>query len=206
MNKISTSVCLNQYVSTFKAYQFHSYFHSMQDFHTSFNWRLSNSKSFHVSKTLLSILVDFNSAMVWMALILPLISNFSSCNATMTPNKCLHDPGSNRSLCVALCLKFQFDPCCNLTLGKSDKHKTLSWFVNTKVHLLLHLLVVVEKKETEYELSWSLKQDRNKMSWGVTEQTQTLIFSFSFSIVILACAYSLVPSLPFCRAHSKCVL
>ena len=37
---------------------------------------------------------------------------------------------------------------------KSDENtKTLSWFVITKVYSLLHLLVVVEKRETEYELS-----------------------------------------------------
>ena len=52
------------------------YFHSMQVFHVSFDWSLSNSKSSQLSRTRLSILTDLNSAIVWMVLILPLNSNF----------------------------------------------------------------------------------------------------------------------------------
>ena len=42
-----------------------------------FHWNLSDSKSPQIFKTLLSILADLN-AEVWMVLIFPLISNYSS--------------------------------------------------------------------------------------------------------------------------------
>ena len=62
--------------------KFASSFYSSKVFHTSFNWnyfhwRISDSKSLCPSRTLQSILVVLNSAVVWMNLILPLISNFS---------------------------------------------------------------------------------------------------------------------------------
>ena len=41
-------------------------------------WNLSDSKSFQVYQTLISILIDLNNAVVWMVLILPLISNSSN--------------------------------------------------------------------------------------------------------------------------------
>ena len=43
-----------------------------------FHWKLSDSKSPQVSRTLLSILVDLNSTVIWIVSILPLISNSSS--------------------------------------------------------------------------------------------------------------------------------
>ena len=43
-----------------------------------FNGSLSDSKSPQVSRTLLSILVDFNNAALWMISTSALISNFSS--------------------------------------------------------------------------------------------------------------------------------
>ena len=43
-----------------------------------FLWSLSDSKSSHVSRTLFSILVDLNNAVVWMVAAHPLISNSSS--------------------------------------------------------------------------------------------------------------------------------
>ena len=43
-----------------------------------FNWSLSNSKPPHVSRTLLSILADFDNALVWMVSTHVLVSNFSS--------------------------------------------------------------------------------------------------------------------------------
>ena len=49
-------------------------FYSMWIFHTSFNWRISDNNFLPVSRTLLNILADFNSAVVWMVSILPLIS------------------------------------------------------------------------------------------------------------------------------------
>ena len=59
------------------------YFHFIQVFHTSFNWWLfhwclTESKSPQVSRTLLSILTDFNNAVVWIVSILPLISSSSN--------------------------------------------------------------------------------------------------------------------------------
>ena len=42
------------------------------------HWILSDSKSFDVSKTLLSILVDLNNAVVWVVSARPLISKPSS--------------------------------------------------------------------------------------------------------------------------------
>ena len=50
------------------------YFHCMQVFYFSFNWSISD-KSIQVSRTLLSILADLNTAVVWMVLILPLVSS-----------------------------------------------------------------------------------------------------------------------------------
>ena len=44
-----------------------------------YHWSLSGSKSPHVSRTLLSIQVDHNNAMIWMILILPLIYSFPPC-------------------------------------------------------------------------------------------------------------------------------
>ena len=43
-----------------------------------FHWRLNYSKSPQVSRTLLSILADFNNAVIWLISIFPLISNSSS--------------------------------------------------------------------------------------------------------------------------------
>ena len=43
-----------------------------------FRWSVSDSKSPQVSRTLLSILVDLNNAVVWMVLTRPLISKSSS--------------------------------------------------------------------------------------------------------------------------------
>ena len=40
-----------------------------------FYWNLSESKSLHIPRTLLSILADFNSAIVWIVLACPFISN-----------------------------------------------------------------------------------------------------------------------------------
>ena len=43
-----------------------------------FHWSLSNSKSPRVSRTFLSILADFNNAVIWMVSTCPLISKSSS--------------------------------------------------------------------------------------------------------------------------------
>ena len=43
-----------------------------------FHWRLSDSKSSHVSWTLLRIVTDLNNAVVWIVLVRPLISKSSS--------------------------------------------------------------------------------------------------------------------------------
>ena len=43
-----------------------------------FHWNLSDSKSSHVSETLLNILIDHNNAVVWMVYTCPLISVFQS--------------------------------------------------------------------------------------------------------------------------------
>ena len=43
-----------------------------------FHWNLSDSKSPHVSRTLLSILANLNNFVVWMVWIFPPISNSSS--------------------------------------------------------------------------------------------------------------------------------
>ena len=43
-----------------------------------FYWKLSDSKSTQISRTLFSILADLNNATVWMVSILPLITNSSS--------------------------------------------------------------------------------------------------------------------------------
>ena len=45
-----------------------------------FHWSLSYSKSPRVSRTLLSILVDFTNSLVWMVFTNPIISNFSICS------------------------------------------------------------------------------------------------------------------------------
>ena len=75
--------------------------------------------------------------------------------------------------------------------GRSDEYiKPLSCFNNTNVYLLLLLLVIVEKRETVYENCvdcFSLSK-RNKMLCGERRQTQTLILTFSFTIVVLACS------------------
>ena len=67
------------------------------------------------------------------------------CTST-TAHKCLYHHGSNRSMRVALHLKCQSDPCCNLTSPmmkrSDDQTKTLYWFTNTKVYLLLSLSII----------------------------------------------------------------
>ena len=75
---------------------------------------------------------------------------------------------------VALHRKCQPDLVIIFTVMKrSVEHtKTSSWFVNIKLFSLLHILVVVEKRETKYE-NWidcvSLTK-RNKMLWGKRER------------------------------------
>ena len=50
-------------------------FHSLWVFHTSVHWSVRGSRSPQVSRTLLSILVDPDNAVVWRVLIFSLISN-----------------------------------------------------------------------------------------------------------------------------------
>ena len=53
---------------------------------------------------------------------------------------------SNGSMNIVLYLKYQSDPCCNLSVLKNDEHtKIPSSFTDANVYLLLHILVVVEK-------------------------------------------------------------
>ena len=64
-------------------YYYHYHFTPLRVVHTSvsrcfFHLRLSGSKTFPVSRTLLSILVDLNEAVVWMFFTCPLISTFFS--------------------------------------------------------------------------------------------------------------------------------
>ena len=49
-----------------------------------FHWSLSDNKSPQVSRTLLSILADFNTAVVWMVSTRPIISKSSSSNPLAT--------------------------------------------------------------------------------------------------------------------------
>ena len=56
-------------------YPFESFSHQHQSM--VFHWSLSDSKFSQVSRTLLSILVDLNNAVVWMVSACPLISNSS---------------------------------------------------------------------------------------------------------------------------------
>ena len=74
------------------------------------------------------------------------------CTTTTTSSqRHLHHGVSNRFTCVALCLKSYLDPC-NHAIRKSDKHTMPpSLFINTKVYLLQHFLVVVKKGETANE-------------------------------------------------------
>ena len=62
-----------------KANYYYHYLTLLRIFHTSISWwNLNDSKSPHVSKTLLSILADFNRAVIWMVCTCVLISNSSS--------------------------------------------------------------------------------------------------------------------------------
>ena len=75
-------------------------------------------------------------------------------------------------------------------------YQTSSWFANTNVSSLLYLLVIVKKRGTAYA-KWVNRfsyPKRNKSSWLEMEQTPTLILSFSFSVAVLACAFSLAAS------------
>ena len=70
---------------------------------------------------------------------------------------------------------------------KWQAHKTLSWFTNTKVYpLLLHLLVIVEKRETAYK-KWvdhfNLTK-RNKMLWGERKRADT---DFDIIFLVFCC-------------------
>ena len=73
---------------------------------------------------------------------------------TSTPHRHFHHHISNGSIHVMLHFKFQLYLVVTSTVMKrrSDKHtKTLSWFDNTKVYSLLHLLEVNKKGKTAYE-------------------------------------------------------
>ena len=95
-------------------------------------------------------------------------------------------------------------------MKKWRTHKILSWVANTKGYSLLHILVVIEKRETEYEKLANCYVDRNKPSWEEKELTETLIISISFSDVVLARPSSgfsvhkfAIGVSPFPRAHPK---
>ena len=82
-------------------------------------------------------------------------SRYTLCSATAL-HRHLYLHGSNGSMRVALRYKCQLYLVVASTVMKrrSDEHsKTPSWYINTKVYSLLHILVVVVKRETEYELS-----------------------------------------------------
>ena len=121
---------------------------------------------------------------------------------TTTTHRHLHHHMLCGFMCVALHLKCQSNPRCNLTVRKSDEHtKTLSWFINTKVYLLLHFLEVIKKRETAYKIwvNHFSKTEWNKISWErEREQTQTLILTFPFSAVVSTCACLLVLSSQLC--------
>ena len=116
---------------------------------------------------------------------------------TTTRHRRLHRYVFNGSMSVALRLKFQSDPRCNLAWEKWRKHKTSSSFSNTKVYSLVSLLVVIEKRETESE-KLVHRFTRHKTLYGERvserEQTQTLILS----VVALARACSLCLSSQLC--------
>ena len=139
----------------------------------------------------------------------PLKHQLESCNAMalkwmfvlLLHHRHLHHIMSNRSICVALRHKCQSDLMVTSTMMKrrSDEHtKTQSWFINKK---FIHL-IVVEKRETEYEPNQTLKLERDKYSREERESADTdLELSFSFSVVVRTRACSLVPSL---LLHSGC--
>ena len=68
---------------------------------------------------------------------------------TTTPHRCMHHHGSNESQCVELHLKCQLDLVVTSAVMKRNAEHTKipSWFIDTKDYLLLHLLVVIEKRE-----------------------------------------------------------
>ena len=74
---------------------------------------------------------------------------------------------------------------------RNDKRtKTPSWFANRKVYLLLHLLVVVEKRETSYE-NWVDRVSEaktNEMLWGESRHRRWIIlfvFCVSYNTYLL---------------------
>ena len=90
-------------------------------------------------------------------------SLYTLCGAS-AQHRHLYNHNSNRSLRVALrckCLSGFVITSSVMKRRSSDKHsKAPSWFVNTKVYLLLNILVVVEKRETEWTESTSLARQR----------------------------------------------
>ena len=101
------------------------------------------------------------------------MASIDICTTTL-PHRCLYHHGSWYTLCsatalhrtmvvkmsnssmrVPLCCKCQLELMITSTMMKrSDEYtKTLSCFINIKAYSLLHILVAVEKRETEDELS-----------------------------------------------------
>ena len=81
---------------------------------------------------------------------------------------------SNGFKCIAMS-KVSVGPCFNLAGRKSNEHtKIPSWFVNTKVYSLLHFLVVVERRETEHELSQPCWLDKEKQNFIGAERTDLM--------------------------------
>ena len=82
-----------------------------------------------------------------------MLYKFELCYNTTDTTKNICVKGTiDHSLVTRWFKKFCLDPCCNLTVRKNDEHaKSPSWFTNSKAYLLLHILVIVEKRETVYE-------------------------------------------------------
>ena len=75
---------LQKYESTFSLMLTANFLHQFQL--VVFHWSLSYSKSSQDSRTLLNILADLNSAVIWMVSILPLISNSLSQLVSLSPS------------------------------------------------------------------------------------------------------------------------
>ena len=121
-----------------------------------FNWRLCDSKSPLVSRTLLSILVDLNNAEVWMVSTRPLISKSSS-HLLIVPSA---------SITIGIIVTFIFHVFFFNSLARSRYLSFLSFSFNFTSWFLLLLITI--RSDRLAEIRWSVCMLKSQRSLCVS--------------------------------------
>ena len=164
-------------------------------FHTNFNWWYftCDSKSAQASRTLLSILVDLNTAVVWLILILPLISD-----STCVLSKLLGPVSSGQLVIVTFMFHSTF-------FSSPAKSKYLSMFTFSFIFTLWPAGTTESTKEWLFLFVLINTKSRllTRVSCSVSVSKSQRILWVSFSWTYTLCIYNLLEWSNFNLLHSS---